>query len=609
MRGKTVLVVGQGAHKPRRIDAPLTSAGNRVVRAGSADEALARLRAGDVDLALVDHDTIREIPSLVDVTRGRIPVVALATRSQSEGLLEVVCDHGVPNLLARKPAEGETPVFDPGEVLVTVEKILRGDVFGIEKYLPGFGIEVESRVLTGADQREPAIERVREFVSRLGGGSHLSQATGIVADELITNAIYNAPRDADGTPRYASTSRREKVTLGAGEYVTLAMGSNGDKLAISVTDRFGAFTGETLRSALRRCLVEGDPVEQKEGGAGIGLYMVLSSCSQLVINVAPGACTEFIAIWDLDKRLRAVRHGGHSLHAFVAKGPGAVALRGDDAWGDDDPNARTPALERGGGARADGAGAANGAAEAGVPARDTHPEVGASGEVDADGSDRLSEDIDFDEETVTIVGEVYEEELTQHRERPAQTDSPKPPPPPPSGPPAPLDDLRDVLLLRPPQKPSLRDALAQIHHARTPSEAVTAALTYLCSRWPAAVLLVRTDAEYRSWCAAGEVYDWDALMAHRVRAERFEHLLSHSQVPVARMAPQCSDTAEQDMAGLLLGNREAASLLLSIKLESLGELVIFAAREPVERWHSAIPYERVLWQVFVRLQALLGDDR
>jgi CheY-like chemotaxis protein len=587
MRGKTVLVVSKEAANRRRVDAPLASAGNRVVRAPTAEDALERIEAGDVDLALVDHDTIREIPSILEVVNGRIPLVALATRSQTEGILELVCDYGVQNLLAKRATEGERTTFDPAEVLVTVEKIFRHDVFGIEKYLPGFGIEIESRVLTRATDREPAIERVNEFMRHLGAGSQLSSTAGIVADELITNAIYNAPRDPEGAPIYAATSRREKITLLPHEFVTMAMGSNGEKFAISVTDQFGAFTGDHLRSGLRRCLSADDPIEQKDGGAGIGLYMVLSSCSQLVINVSPGLCTEVIAIWDLEKRLRGVRMGGHSLHVFVADASDRRVHAEPSSRDEPAPSDRVVPLAR--------------------PARDTlrvqPPAPDSFGE--ATHEDTLPEVVRAApafEEAITAVGAIEVDAKPSARGERAPRARTVPPTP------YPLEELHEVLLLRPPEKPSLREVLAQIHRAETASDCLTSALAYICSRWPAVALLRRNNHMLDVWCAAGDVYDWDGLSSYSAPAEVLELLTSHSHTPVAKMAPSCGDAVERALAARLIGTEEAACLVLAVSLSAPGDLVLFAARHEVESWQSVIPYERVLWQTFVRLKALYADQ-
>ena len=608
MRGKTVLVVSVETANRRRVDAPLTSAANRVIRAPTADAALERIQAGDVDLALVDHDTIREIPSILEVARNRIPVVALATRSQSEGVLELVCAHGVQNLLAKKPAQNERTVFDPAEVLVTVEKIFRHDVFGIEKYVPGFGIELESRVLTRATDRDPAIERVGEFLRGLGGGTQLASTASIVADELITNAIYNAPRDPQGAPLYASTSRREKITLAPHEFVTMAMGSNGEKFGISVTDRFGAFTGEHLRSGLRRCLSEDDPIERKAGGAGIGLYMVLSSCSQLVINVAPGARTEVIAIWDLEKRLRGARMGGHSLHVFMADA--------SDVGLADEPPRREAADSFGEGGR-------ERVVALRRPASDTvrmpMPAAGASlrsrpasslGSFDESQQEDTTPEADPAaradsplEEAITAAGAIDTSASATRRPQ-RETSRAKAATSVSYG----LDDLREVLLLRPPEKLSLQAALAQIHQATTASDCLSAALAYVCSRWPAVTLLKRDGHLLEVWCAAGKVYDWGTLSSYTAPVEDLELLVTHSHTPVARMSPSCGDPVERALASMLIDSENPACLVLSVSLSAPGDLVLFAARDGVESWQSVIPYERVLWQLFVRLKALTNVD-
>lgn len=332
MLGKSVLIYSGDRNESRRVAACLRAAGNEVVCVGHPDAAVDLMQAQAVDLVLVD-DHSADTGRVIAAAEGRQPVVVLSSQQDGAVLLDLVCERKVDNLFVRRAGPDSTAnpegdglglgTLDTREVVVTVEKILRRQLFGLDKYLPSFGFDTSRYQLHRADERGSVIDSMQAYLRLLGGG-RLAGAMGLVADELMTNAIYNAPRDERGLPRYESTDRREKIVLAPWETVTVEYGSDGHTFGVSVSDRFGALTGDKLRSCLRRCLTSGDQIEQKAGGAGLGLYTVLSSCSQLVINVEPGERTEIIALVDLERRMRGMRGGGHSLQMFTTPRPEAA---------------------------------------------------------------------------------------------------------------------------------------------------------------------------------------------------------------------------------------------------------------------------------------------
>src|SRR5204863_7499722 len=119
------------------------------------------------------------------------------------------------------------------EVVVTAEKILRADLFGLEKYLPSFGLELTTAEVRGATDRDDVVRSIGQHAEWVGAGREARRAVEAVADELITNAVYDAPRTPDGAARYAALDRRHKVALDPWELVTVRWGSDGDQLAMS----------------------------------------------------------------------------------------------------------------------------------------------------------------------------------------------------------------------------------------------------------------------------------------------------------------------------------------------------------------------------------------
>jgi hypothetical protein len=316
MLGKTVLLCTNDKGAARRLGGHLRGAGNEVMIADAAAAACALVAARAVDLVFVDGDTTCSPLDVVEAARGKIPVVVLSARGDSAMMLELICDRGVEHFLVHA-GDADAALDDLArEVVVTAEKILRADLFGIEKYLPRFGTELAIATVRSASDRDGIVETIADHAEWVGAGREARRAVAAVVDELVTNAVYDAPVDAEGRSRYAALDRRHKVQLDPWEYVTVRWGSDGDTLAISVTDEFGALRPEHVRGGLRRCLAAADPIEQKAGGAGLGLYTALAYSAQLVINVDRGIRTEIVAIIDLRRRAAGARRNGRSLHMF-----------------------------------------------------------------------------------------------------------------------------------------------------------------------------------------------------------------------------------------------------------------------------------------------------
>ena len=116
----------------------------------------------------------------------------------------------------------------------------------------------------------------------------------LVADELISNAVHNAPLDSAGVHYRKDLPRDRELPLEARQRVRLRWGCDARYLAIEVTDWFGSLDQHAILHALAR-----SDVRQTGGGAGMGLALTYRSCDQLVFNLAPGTRTEVIALIDV----------------------------------------------------------------------------------------------------------------------------------------------------------------------------------------------------------------------------------------------------------------------------------------------------------------------
>jgi len=208
---------------------------------------------------------------------------------------------------------------DASDLLVTVQKIRHGEIFGLEKYFV-WGVEPRSLSVTSSRQKGATIDEIDAYVRRIGVTSRLRSLIRTVADEFLSNALYNAPVNPDGSSRYGSTPRTEVVELSPGERVEVRYCCDGRRFGLSTTDPFGSLAPNILQDYLARAFRAGpDQISETPGGAGLGFYQILGSLSHFVVNIDPGRRTEMIGLVDVSGSFRTFASGGKSFNIFVTE--------------------------------------------------------------------------------------------------------------------------------------------------------------------------------------------------------------------------------------------------------------------------------------------------
>lgn len=224
--------------------------------------ATARLRGTEACMTLVDAAQVADAPRILGLA-------------------------AVTNLLVHPmPLLGE-------ELTITAQKLIRDDLFGVEKYLL-WGTELHATTLTRASQRSHVVSDLAEQIRTRGQSARVASMAMLVSDELLSNAVHNAPVDDRGTRYRADLARDREIELDPRHQVALRWGCDGRYLAIEVTDPFGSLDRETI---LRALVPSG--VKDGSAGAGLGIALAYRSCDHLVFNLAPGRRTEVIALIDI----------------------------------------------------------------------------------------------------------------------------------------------------------------------------------------------------------------------------------------------------------------------------------------------------------------------
>jgi CheY-like chemotaxis protein len=179
------------------------------------------------------------------------------------------------------------------ELTTTVHKLIRGELFGADKYLL-WGTELYEHTITKATERSGLVAKLAEDVRARGQSARVASMAMLVADELVSNAVHNAPIDAAGEHFRRDVARDIEIDLVGRESVKLRWGCDARYLAIEVTDQFGSLDKDTILTSLAR-----SDIRESGGGAGMGIALCYRSCDHLVFNLSPGTRTEIIALIDV----------------------------------------------------------------------------------------------------------------------------------------------------------------------------------------------------------------------------------------------------------------------------------------------------------------------
>jgi hypothetical protein len=282
---RRVLAISADLDQLRRIVAMLERAGAQVDAVRSADAIATAVIPHRYVFVAIDSGKVDSLAPVVRKLGDRSHAIVITPQASLADLMALLRDDRVNHVIA-------SDALDHG-VLVTGRKLLTGDIFGIEKYLPE-GAPVHYARIRDFEGRGKAIETVLAFAEQAKMRRQVRSAIGQVCEELLMNALYDAPVDAQGKPVFAEVDPHDRTRSRSPRPVSIRYAATDDSFAIAVRDRFGRLAKNTILSYIDKCLHSPDQIDRKTYGAGLGLYLVANAASTYVVNVAPGIATEVV---------------------------------------------------------------------------------------------------------------------------------------------------------------------------------------------------------------------------------------------------------------------------------------------------------------------------
>ncbi len=293
---------------------------------------LPRSAPGEFELVLLDLDIDPSTPPIelcaqVATACKDTPIIVVAGLNARHRLVQSLAHPGVVGIVPKIGAWTETATTEaklegPDEQalgLALRRRVERASqAVGPAPYLLA-GTPIEERVIGGSSDKDEALAALLADAARFGFSDEKVRRIETAADELMLNAIYDAPRDERGKPLHAHIDRRTPVALAAQAQVRVRWGCDGRTFVVSVADRFGALERATVGTHVQRLLDARSPRLGRSGvtgGAGLGLVLTYSAANQLALQVARGRFTEATAALHVAGSNRAAVGRGSALHIY-----------------------------------------------------------------------------------------------------------------------------------------------------------------------------------------------------------------------------------------------------------------------------------------------------
>ncbi len=258
-------------------------------------------------LVIADERSAPAVEELLKTT-PRAWLMWIGQRTDSEHM-QFIHEHQLHHLI------GLDAQRTPWEAHLHVQKIFSGKLWGLGPYLSS-GTMTDGFSLSESHKR--GADHIQEILKTQDWSEFFDSPIdhlALIANELVSNALYNGPEDKRSTSAHYPIDRKDPVFLKGTELVQVSLGIDAHAVGLSVMDCFGSLDWEKTVASLDRGFQE-KTVQIKKGGAGLGLYLAFSHGNQFIVNRRAGVRTEVICLVEKNRRYRQYKARLKSFHFF-----------------------------------------------------------------------------------------------------------------------------------------------------------------------------------------------------------------------------------------------------------------------------------------------------
>ncbi|KAB2906900.1 MAG: hypothetical protein F9K40_05765 [Kofleriaceae bacterium] len=310
----SVLVVHGDRKTQRMLGRAITSGFGPAVLCDDLETAMAAVNGRTYAVVTAELAAHPNLPALVAALRAGGGDLLLCGEIGPPEVAALLRAHAIDHVVTTDP------IASADELPLTLRTLARPDGLdsrGVERYL-GYDVHLTELSPESTHGRITVLSAIRDGLAAMGIAARHERHAALIADELLANAIHDAPHGPD--PALRDSVRDVDRPLAGRDRPRLRWGADGRMLAIEVTDQFGSLDAATIRTHLAKLADRSTRPRQGNGGAGLGLAMAFLAATQLVFHLCPGRFTQAIGLIDLRSRPDGGRTLVPSLHIFTERG-------------------------------------------------------------------------------------------------------------------------------------------------------------------------------------------------------------------------------------------------------------------------------------------------
>lgn len=295
---KTLLVLSDKAEDQEFAAGVASQAGLSLSEMNDPGEAADFINENDSPVVFVDSSTRELYQEFENAIQDKIGLFSDKINSNlihyisAEDLQEV-------NYLLQSPIFGHyisrsygSPQEAGSRYGLIVKASLQERVFGLKSLL-GEKAKIQVVPFSSTKQKQQGVEAVKNYLLAAKFKARMASTIANAVDELLMNAMFDAPVDELGKPLYSTTPRNAEIQLVDKSAVEMQVGYDGRYAAIMAIDQFGSLDKAKLFSHISKRYVEEEyKVRTSTAGAGIGLATIFRSGGSFLFASEKGQRTE-----------------------------------------------------------------------------------------------------------------------------------------------------------------------------------------------------------------------------------------------------------------------------------------------------------------------------
>jgi hypothetical protein len=168
-----------------------------------------------------------------------------------------------------------------------------------------------------SDQKQEVAEAVRQYLMQGKIPPRIANIIANSVDEVLMNAIFDAPTDDFGRPVYTATERNQSRQLTERETSLMKIGFDGFFVGVTVVDQWGSLDRARLLHHVSINYKDSDyTVKQGQAGAGLGLATIFQGGATLIYDCTARKQTKVTLIYRAYDNYRSFKN---QFHFFQAK--------------------------------------------------------------------------------------------------------------------------------------------------------------------------------------------------------------------------------------------------------------------------------------------------